>query len=112
MNTPFPKVKHVSVKRQISDDPSLDLLLVGTFWFKDKNILKNGIKKLKTKDIRVNGELYLDSIFELMIQDGKTVRTIELDGYINWGDPDSFAESSYWYKVFIEHGFSKETSKS
>jgi hypothetical protein len=44
--------------------------------------------------------MYLDSIFELLINSGKVIRTIALDGYINWGDPDSLAEALYWKEVF------------
>lgn len=97
----FAKVAHVSVKKPISQRPSADNLLVGTFWFRDKNVLERGLKKLIAKDIRVNGELYLDSIFNELIADGLKVRVIPLEGYINWGDPDSLAESLYWQEIYL-----------
>ncbi|MCX7979199.1 MAG: hypothetical protein N2578_09375, partial [Bdellovibrionaceae bacterium] len=46
-------------------------------------------------------ELYLDAVFDLMLEAGLDVRAFELDGYINWGDPDSLAEALYWQEVFI-----------
>ncbi len=93
-------IKTVSVKKPISDFPSQDPLLVGSFWFKNKDILEKGISLLKKNNIRVNGELYLDSVFNLLIDTGYKVANIPLDGYINWGDPDSLAEALYWSDVF------------
>ena len=49
----------------------------------------------------INGELYLDGIFNFFIEQGLTVREIPLDGYINWGDPDSLKESLYWQELFF-----------
>ena len=102
----FPPVLSVSVKKQVSENPLDDNLLVGTFWFKNKNVLAKGIEKLIADDIRVNQELYLDSIFEILISMGHAVRMISLDGYIGWGDPDSLAESLYWQEVFLAHKIS------
>lgn len=99
----FQSVKNVSVKIPISENPSLDHLLVGTFWFKNKFILTQGLNALRAKNPLVNNELYLDSIFECLIQLGFKVRIIELDGYINWGDPDSLAEALYWQEMFLGH---------
>jgi hypothetical protein len=100
-NSQFPIVKSVSVKIPVSSRPSKDHLLVGTFWFKDKALLADGIESLVKTNQRVNNELYLDSIFNIFIQQGKTIRLIPLDGYFNWGDPDSLAEALYWKEVFI-----------
>ena len=96
----FPLVKSVSVKKPLSQAPERDHLLVGTFWFAKSNLLKSHLQSLIAADVRVNKELYLDSIFNLMIDAGLRVRIIPLSGYINWGDPDSLAEALYWYEVF------------
>lgn len=96
----FPTVSYVSVKKPVSENPDRDHLLVGTFWFRDSNVIRDGIKQLIEKDIRVNNELYLDSVFELLKSQGMKVRMIPLDGYINWGDPASLAEALYWYEIF------------
>jgi hypothetical protein len=106
-NSQFPEVKRVSVKTPLSDNPPQDHLLVGTFWFKNKSVLEKALNQLITQDHRVNGELYLDSIFNVMIEQGLKVRIISLDGYINWGDPDSLAEALYWKEVFFGHRLSK-----
>jgi len=97
---PFPRVRRVSVKVPISATPSRDPLLVGTFWFRNKAVLERGLAALKTADARVNGELYLDAIVEVLAAAGCTVRMVPLDGYLGWGDPDAMAEALYWQDVF------------
>lgn len=106
----FQKVTHVSVKKPLSSKPAQDHLLVGTFWFKNRIVLQISLQQLILENKRVNGELYLDSVFELMIAAGSSVRMIPLDGYINWGDPDSLAESLYWQEAF-SHPNKSKTSK-
>lgn len=100
---PFPLIKSVSVKRAVSEDPVQDHLLVGTFWFSSAKKLDQLIDQLVTENIRVNNELYLDSVFEVLMKEGR-VRMIPLEGYINWGDPESLAEALYWYEIFCARG--------
>ncbi len=102
----FSQVKKVSVKVPISQNPSEDHLLVGTFWFKNKKCLETNLNKLIEKNERVNKEIYLDSIFNIMIEEGLKVRVIPLSGYVNWGDPDSLSEALYWKEVFFGHRLS------
>ncbi|CAF2226805.1 unnamed protein product, partial [Rotaria magnacalcarata] len=96
-------VSSVSVKKPISPTPDRDPLLVGTFWFKKAKLLKEGIEVMKRHpELRVNGELYLDSIFNIFINKlNLKVRIIPLSGYINWGDPQSLAEALYWEENFL-----------
>jgi len=99
----FPAVEGVSVKKPISDQPSRDPVLVGTFWFRSAELLQKGITELKKRDVRVNGELYLDSVFDVLAEMGHRVRAIPLDGYLCWGDPDSLKETLYWKEIFMGH---------
>lgn len=96
----FQRVKSISVKKPLSEKPSQDALLVGTFWFRSAALLAQAIEWLKTSNLRVNGELYLDSVFEQMIERGLQVREIPIDSYICWGDPDSLDEAQYWSRAF------------
>lgn len=96
----FPEVERVSVKEPATPDIRKNHLLVGTFWFSSAQLLKAGIEELKKRDIRVNSELYLDSVFDVLASMGKRVRLIPLDGYIGWGDPESLCEALYWQEIF------------
>lgn len=96
----FPDVDLVSVKKTISHTPTEDHLLVGTFWFAKAKTAQIGIDILKKEKLFTNGELYLDSIFNLLIENGFRVKIVPLDGFICWGDPSSFSEALYWREVF------------
>lgn len=103
---PYAIVKSVGLKKPFTSDPATEPLLTGSFWFSSKAVLKNGITALKATQHLNNGELYLDSIFNILLDQGMKVRQIPLDGYMNWGDADSFKETQYWNKIF-----SKKISK-
>ncbi|MBK9039671.1 MAG: NTP transferase domain-containing protein [Bdellovibrionales bacterium] len=96
----YPVIKNVSVKAPISNSPKNDHLLVGTFWFRSAELLIKGINLAKNAKVDVNNELYLDSVFDLLIEAGHSVRIFELDGYIGWGDPQSLSEALYWQEMF------------
>lgn len=100
----FATVKRVGVKEPLSRTPSRDPVLVGTFWFRNAAVMTHGIDALKAADVRVNGELYLDSIFNLLIAAGYCIRMVPLQGFICWGEPDALAEALYWQEVFSGHG--------
>ncbi len=96
----FETVSTVSVKTPINTPPSLSHLLVGTFWFRSVEILKKGIQELEQGSHRVNGELYLDSVFSILKAQGFRTVVVPLEGYLCWGDPDSLKETEYWRTVF------------
>lgn len=97
--SPISEVSRVSVKVPLSEVPSKDHLLVGTFWFQKTQELNEMIKELIDRKLQVNGELYLDSVLQLYLEKNKKVFLCQCDGYINWGDPDSMAEALYWTEV-------------
>lgn len=99
----FPKVSNVYVKSPPDGESSL---LVGSFWFRDPKVAILGIDIIKKNRLYVNGEFYLDTIFQELISIGMTVREIPLDGYINWGDVSSLREALYWYENFMGYQLS------
>ena len=91
------------MKVPLSASPRKDLLLVGTFYFRSPALLEEMIEELERRDIRVNGELYLDSVINLCVERGLDVRVFESDGYLCWGTPEALAEFTYWHRFFVEH---------
>lgn len=57
------EIKYVSCKKPISDKLLIDHVVSGTFTFKNSNLFFEGIKKMISKEDKVNGEYYLDNIF-------------------------------------------------
>ena len=96
----LPRVQKVSVKVPLSKTPEKDPLLVGTFWFRSVGQLIKDIIELQKQNRQVNGELYLDSVLALLLEQNRKVLEFPLDGYINWGDPESLLEATYWEGYF------------
>ncbi len=93
-------VTGVSVKVPISDDPYNDHAIVGTFWFKKVAYFNKALKNLIDKDIKVNGEYYVDSLMGELIELGLNVKVFEVDDYICWGTPDDYESFVYWQSFF------------
>jgi len=90
----------VSVKVPISDDPYNDHAIVGTFWFKKVEYFNKALENLIAKDIKVNGEYYVDSLMGELIELGLNVKVFEVDDYICWGTPDDYETFVYWQSFF------------
>lgn len=90
----------VSVKVPISDDPFNDHAIVGTFWFKKVEYFTKSLKNLIDKDIKVNGEYYVDSLMGELIELGLNVKVFEVDDYICWGTPNDYETFVYWQSFF------------
>ena len=90
----------VSVKVPISENPYEDHAIVGTFWFKKVEYFNKALKNLLDKDIKVNGEYYVDSLKGELIELGLNVKVFEVDDYICWGTPDDYETFVYWQSFF------------
>ncbi|MGE4457260.1 MAG: NTP transferase domain-containing protein [Arcobacteraceae bacterium] len=95
----------VSVKVPISENPYEDHAIVGTFWFKKVEYFNNALQNLLDKNIRVNGEYYVDSLMGELIELGYKVKVFEVDDYICWGTPDDYETFVYWQSFFHKCDF-------
>lgn len=93
-------VKNVSVKKPISNEPYNDHAIVGTFYFKKVEYFDEAFKKLKEKQIKVNGEFYVDSLMNEMVCLGYNVKVFEVDSYLCWGTPNDYETFVYWQSFF------------
>ncbi|MGN7808431.1 NTP transferase domain-containing protein [Flavobacterium sp. 22076] len=90
----------VSVKIPISDNPYNDHAIVGAFYFKKVEYFKNALENLLDKNIRINGEYYVDSLMGELIGLGYKVKVFEIDDYICWGTPNDYETFVYWQSFF------------
>ena len=89
----------VSVKKPMTDDPYTENCIVGTFWFKNGRLFKELAEELIHKDIRVNGEYYVDSIVQLAVEKKLIVKNFTVDNYISWGKPHDLFEYQKWMNL-------------
>lgn len=78
------EIKYVSCKKPISDKLLIDHVVSGTFTFKNSNLFFEGIKKMISKEDKVNGEYYLDNIFNHLTNKSSVFKVEE---YYSWGTP-------------------------
>tara|TARA_R110001583_G_scaffold152016_1_gene303807 strand:+ start:8415 stop:10040 length:1626 start_codon:yes stop_codon:yes gene_type:complete len=100
VNTQGEKAIGVSVKNAVSDNPGNDHAVVGTFFIREKQMFDAALKELTEKNIRVNGEFYVDSLMDVLVGQGKNVVVFEVDSYICWGTPDDYRTFEYWQSFF------------
>ena len=93
-------IKGVSVKKFTGGDPINEYAIVGTMFFRNKDVYLESLKQTYEKDIRTNGEFYVDSILNEAISLGYRVKNFEVDHYICWGTPDDLKTYRYWQKFF------------
>lgn len=93
-------VTSCSVKVPISEAPYNDHAVVGTFYFKRARYFLDALKGLYEKDVRVNGEFYVDSCVNELVAMGLRVKAFEIDHYLCWGTPNDLRTYEYWQRFF------------
>ncbi|ECK7624496.1 sugar phosphate nucleotidyltransferase [Campylobacter coli] len=91
------KVDAISVKNRPNDT---DLVMIGSFYFKENSLLLEYINKIFQEDIKTNGEFYIDNVFELLIKTHK-VGYIIVNNYFSFGTPEEYLENKYWFEVVL-----------
>ena len=94
------QVTGVSVKKPISNNPRKDHAIVGTFYFRKGLYFQEALNAMYKKNTRVNGEFYVDSCIEELVNMGLNVKVFEIDNYICWGTPNDYETYKYWQSFF------------
>lgn len=87
-------VTGVYVKQRLNDS---HLIMIGSFYFRDNQTLITHIREMFEKEVKVNGEFYIDSVFDLMLSRYK-IYYIVLENYFSYGTPSEYLENSYWWR--------------
>ena len=105
-------ITNVSVKKFTGDNPLDKHAITGTMFFRNRDIYHNALSRLYHKNIRTNGEFYIDTLLNEAIELGYIVRNFEVDHYICWGTPDDLHTYRYWQEFFNKvnwHPYDYET---
>ncbi len=94
------RVTHVVEKRTISDQPRLDPAFTGTLYYRRARDFVRGAKEMIAKDIRVNGEFYVGTSVNQLIEEGLTVRIFPVEKFISFGDPLELQLFHTWEEFF------------
>ncbi|PIP89163.1 MAG: hypothetical protein COW01_00285 [Bdellovibrionales bacterium CG12_big_fil_rev_8_21_14_0_65_38_15] len=94
------KIINTSIKKPLSPTPQNDEGIVGTFYFKDKDIYQKCLKYLETNKMLINNEFYIDSMIEAALQLGLVAKSIIVDQFLCFGTPNDLKTFNYWQSFF------------
>ena len=97
------QVRSISVKTPL-DNPASDPIVLGTFTFRRSDDFRRALDRLITRDGRINGEFYIDSLINDAIALGLQCRLFEVDSYLCWGTPNDLRTFEYWQSCFHKWG--------
>jgi hypothetical protein len=94
------RVKAVSCKKFIFEDPLKTPAIIGTMFFRKARYFIDGLCQNYADNLTTNGEFYVDDVLNQNIKSGLTVKNFTVDNYICWGTPDDYKTYHYWQDFF------------
>jgi hypothetical protein len=94
------KAREVSIKKPISATPMQDHAIVGAFSFASADLVFKAGREVVAKNRRVNGEFYVDSVMQLLVEQHFNIHVFEIDYYLGWGTPEDYQTFLYWQRYF------------
>jgi NDP-sugar pyrophosphorylase family protein len=95
-------VLSVSSKKFNGGDPLKKHAIIGTFYYKRAQDFVNGLNENYRRNIRTNGEFFVDDIINRNVESGLKVKVFEVNHYICWGTPDDYRTYNYWREHFVK----------
>lgn len=85
----FAKINEEGLVTQVAEkNPISDIATVGFYYWKKGSDFVKYAEEMIDKDIRVNNEFYVCPVFNQAIQDGKQIRTFNIDKMWGLGTPE------------------------
>lgn len=94
------RIRSVSCKKFIFDDPLKTHAIIGTMFFRKAKYFLDGFRANVEADLRTSNEFYVDDVINRAIEAGLTVKVFEVEAYICWGTPDDYESYLYWRDFF------------
>ena len=94
------RVLEIVEKRTISDTPEKDYAVVGSFYYRKAKDFCSSAKDMIAKNIRVNGEFYVGTSLNQLIENGSDVRILPVDKFICFGTPFELNVFHAWEEYF------------
>ena len=93
-------VKRISEKTPISDQPQLDHVAQGIFYFKSKKIFMKAFKKMISSKNKINNEYYVGNSINELIKENYNVIPFEVEQYICLGTLQDLNVYNFWSGYF------------
>lgn len=93
-------IQQVSCKVPLHEDVRHDPGIIGAFWFRRANLFAEATDRLIRENRRRNGEFYVDSVVQLLVEQGARAKIFDVMHYIGFGTPDDVRTYEYWNAYF------------
>ena len=93
-------IKRTSIKKPFSDCKN-KYAIIGTMLFKKAKYFLEGLDLIYSKDIRTNGEFYVDNLIMPLIEKGYKIKIFNVEYYLCWGTPNDYKTYNYWLEYFV-----------
>lgn len=93
-------VRRIIEKDLLSENPSEDKLLVGSFWFRNSEYLRIALENARSNGRYINGELYIANSLNELLELGIRIRAVPVTHWISFGDPEEFEIYVWWETLF------------
>jgi NDP-sugar pyrophosphorylase family protein len=106
-NYAFVKVENTTMleiqeKKPFTDNKMNEYASNGTYYFKRGSMVKKYFQELINKNMATNGEFYVSMVYNLMVQDGLTIKVFEIEKMLQWGTPKDLEEYLVWSNYFLK----------
>ncbi len=71
-----------------------DMAIVGIYYIKNSNLLKESLDELLQRQIKTKGEFQLTDALQLMLNKGEKFRTFTVDGWFDCGKPETLLQTN------------------
>jgi hypothetical protein len=90
----------VAVKQPPDGDVRRAPGIVGAFWFRRASYFFDAARSLIDQDRRINGEFYVDSAIQILLEQGRRAHIFDVRHYVCFGTPDDVRTFDYWESYF------------
>ncbi len=93
------KINNITCKKNASNSPKNDKIIIGSFAFRNKKIFLDSINYIISKKIKINGEYYLDMALIQAFKNQTKISVINVNNYNSWGTPDEIKKFEKNFKI-------------
>ena len=90
----------IQEKKPFTDNPMMEEVSSGTYYFKSAKLMLKYFKKTILLDLKVNGEFYVSMAYKPMVMDGLKINTFLIDYFMQWGTPSDLEDFNWYSDVF------------
>lgn len=105
----------IQEKKPFTDNRMQEYASNGTYYFRQGRLIKKYFDRLIERNLEVNGEYYVSTVYSLLVEDQLPVAVYEVQHMLQWGTAKDLAEYANWSKYFrnrVEHGVSPAKPQS